>query len=1313
MAPHLTSLVYRLRGLPSYISSHTQAAGLLGWALGQQVASIEICSLATVTVSAWTGTTKTATVMFEEIPQIVQDSPNQDEWTILHPRLVHGLLLDSHFRGMTPLHDVLPPREHKYSCIAISGLSSHPFGSWQPQGGRKEFIWLRDELPQHHPTMRVWVYGYDTNLTDRTSFQSISDLSISLINHLEASDFASPTAPQMLVMAHSLGGIVFKEAISNLARGGEKYTHILHLIRGAILFGVPNLGMEQSHLQNLVQHQPNRSLVKDLALNSPYLLDLDKRFLAHKFNHRMNVIWAYETRTSGVFEVTQDGKICKSANRRILVSKESATSNLISEHANLTIPINKDHSSIVKYHRNDEDCSRVMLKIREIIDGIVASPSGRPGAFDISGPPVAEQQAQPSTVTPSSGPSMSFTFMDIRQDEKIVSSVTAAILVSVLHVPELSERHEAIEARAMHTFEWIFENDELEFTKWLRSGDKLYWIQGKPGSGKSTLMKFIYNDPRTRALLDNWKNSERPIVASFFFHHRGSVLQKSIDGLLRSILAQILRQQPRLADIFNSAIEELVSVSFPLKEQALKTKLQSHAWKQSELWKMLCQILGQKLVKLDICFFFDALDEYDGTPDVIKEFLSDLNQASSSGLTNLKICFSSRSWESFKISFSKHTNFSIHEHTTNDIQAYCYQTLESLEAVAELLGPLVPEITETASGVFLWARLALRDLIQEVEENETTANPESLREKLNRLPKELKDYYGEIVKRCHHSLRMQAYMLLEIVTRSDGILTLSQVSLILASFTSKTVNACRNAIELSRTNEGIEGSEFAHTEKMITNACGGLVEVKGLSYVPQRMWYIQLMHQTVREFVLGPKFKTLFLDSGAKYQHENGHSFLGKFYLTQSMMGVTSTVGMRFSESISPVELARYHLKEAEMTTGKSQLQFINSFTRDQIDATSYTGGRTGWTGWTGPRVTNLPFAQFDFAATGGLHLCLTELIIQYFVTNEEKDAALLRFLSLLGVGDHSHRTNSKDSQSILQLLGLEEGDTPLKFLCNNRVNLISQQPVVRLPPYPEAEGAKIGISSQYPIEGLPFPDPQGTIKKPVKIIEIHDDLLTVFEKLFEEERDAGSDLIALLRSGIMICNPWFTDLVLVSQFFASTDVMIWGRMFVEWSIVFWSTKERAEDTGRISVALAESIINIFNWISSDQKLLINNRAAWKLARRNLLGPNRNSSLYLEVVQKMDVLLSRDNNSPFVNSENSNIQWNRDDRFEHSTRREPEVREPEVREPEVREPERVDEHHPVQEPSRGKKVPKNETISAFKNTLKTRIKGAFTSSRGG
>jgi effector-binding domain-containing protein len=55
------------------------------------------------------------------------------------------------------------------------------------------------------------------------------------------------------------------------------------------------------------------------------------------------------------------------------------------------------------------------------------------------------------------------------------------------------------------------------FTQWLHSQQSLYWITGKPGSGKSTLMKYLYNDPRTLENLELWRKGNQFTMAGFFF----------------------------------------------------------------------------------------------------------------------------------------------------------------------------------------------------------------------------------------------------------------------------------------------------------------------------------------------------------------------------------------------------------------------------------------------------------------------------------------------------------------------------------------------------------------------------------------------------------------------------------------------------------------------------------------------------------------------------------------------------------------------------------------------------------------------------
>jgi hypothetical protein len=96
------------------------------------------------------------------------------------------------------------------------------------------------------------------------------------------------------------------------------------------------------------------------------------------------------------------------------------------------------------------------------------------------------------------------------------------------------------------TFEWLF-TDQVPFTRWLSDDggeyDPVFWITGKPGSGKSTLMRYALEDSRTMSLQPS--NSEaRPIA--YFFHLRGkSLVQKSLRGMLMELLYQVLQEHPR------------------------------------------------------------------------------------------------------------------------------------------------------------------------------------------------------------------------------------------------------------------------------------------------------------------------------------------------------------------------------------------------------------------------------------------------------------------------------------------------------------------------------------------------------------------------------------------------------------------------------------------------------------------------------------------------------------------------------------------------------------------------------------------------
>lgn len=140
-------------------------------------------------------------------------------------------------------------------------------------------------------------------------------------------------------------------------------------------------------------------------------------------------------------------------------------------------------------------------------------------------------------------------------------------ILSSLRAPERDRRLEQINERIGDSFHWAYDDASVGLSKWLQKGTGIFWINGKPASGKSTLMKYLHQDPRTHELLraGGLRTRARLTIASFFFHHRGTNMQKSFEGLLRSLVSQILEQEkalfrllyPILTERYRSSIASL------------------------------------------------------------------------------------------------------------------------------------------------------------------------------------------------------------------------------------------------------------------------------------------------------------------------------------------------------------------------------------------------------------------------------------------------------------------------------------------------------------------------------------------------------------------------------------------------------------------------------------------------------------------------------------------------------------------------------------------------------------------------------------
>jgi hypothetical protein len=327
------------------------------------------------------------------------------------------------------------------------------------------------------------------------------------------------------------------------------------------------------------------------------------------------------------------------------------------------------------------------------------------------------------------------------------------IILEQLRFDEIDYRYDNIHKAHEHTLSWLFGTGEQHspatFHDWLGSDDDLYWISGKPGSGKSTLMKFLSRHPHTIEKLGIWAKQKRLITAEYFFWEAGKSLQKSQEGLLRSLLYEILRQYP---DIIPQAYPNTWRFYFPEgndwrpgvtipKSSGATIPLSVHGLLDT------LEVISNVAMESDSKFLFciDGLDEYEGQANDMIELVRQLIN-----LPNLKLCVSSRPWNEFEREFSKDGPQKLYMQDFNgaDISAYVYDTFAKDENYQELEDRdlngklLLDEIVLSANGVFFWVFLVVRSFQDGLQNGDTASD---LRERLRLLPKDLNKYFDRII----------------------------------------------------------------------------------------------------------------------------------------------------------------------------------------------------------------------------------------------------------------------------------------------------------------------------------------------------------------------------------------------------------------------------------------------------------------------------------------------------------------------------------------------------------------------------------------
>ncbi|KAF7540889.1 hypothetical protein G7054_g1068 [Neopestalotiopsis clavispora] len=420
-----------------------------------------------------------------------------------------------------------------------------------------------------------------------------------------------------------------------------------------------------------------------------------------------------------------------------------------------------------------------------------------------------------------------------------------AILYS-LDYERRTARYEAISEAHRKTFNWLFDDAERKalgaekFLDWIKSSGEVFWISGKPGSGKSTFMKFVADHEQILKAASLWANPSEVIIASHYFWKAGDSMQKDQAGFLQGLLYDVLRQRPHITQIICG---RQWSLSVP------NAHLQR--WTLNDLQQSFETLATHDSLRLKIVLFVDGLDEYEGDHIDLCIFLKYLAKKSS----NIKICAASRPENAFEESFGSDLphRINIHEITRNDILLYARSRLEEhprwthIIKKSQDLQSMCHDIADRARGVFLWVKLVTQSLRDGMTDYNTA---DELKNRLDSLPSDLESLYRHLLSSVdpqYHQKMAETLLLMSDMENYHywEVFAMHEKSYKDAQYAQKITISDMKMGDKESIKEALQQEEEEEEKTILSrhimSRCRGILEIHGKD--------IEWIHRTAHDFI--------------------------------------------------------------------------------------------------------------------------------------------------------------------------------------------------------------------------------------------------------------------------------------------------------------------------------------------------------------------------------------------------------------------------------------------------------------------------------
>ena len=380
------------------------------------------------------------------------------------------------------------------------------------------------------------------------------------------------------------------------------------------------------------------------------------------------------------------------------------------------------------------------------------------------------------------------------------------------------------------------------FRDWLEGSEPVFWIQGKAGSGKSTLMDYISTSDRLSWFLDTPGAEWTPL--RFFFDFRsGTDTANNFEGLLRSLLLQMVEKSPDLVTGLGQSIPQSY------------TPEHTSEWDSRSLQVAFYRALAE--FPTPLCLFIDGLDEYEGELyELVKLFLGISKRCGPQA--RHKVCLASRPEGPLVLGIEVCPGFRMQDYNAQGIVEYVWSMLDSRilpnEQDRRVFSKLV---ARKAEGIFLWARFAVSEVISSFSRGE---NLDELNGRLDEVPLEMNEIYHKVFGRMSPNDRYDARLMFQLTCFAKGSslssndLTLLQLKEAVSVANNRTVDPAheRGSSELHRFRRTLRAKSGGLLEEISMKPSGtslGSEDRIESDIDDPGEFSIRLIHRTVKSYL--------------------------------------------------------------------------------------------------------------------------------------------------------------------------------------------------------------------------------------------------------------------------------------------------------------------------------------------------------------------------------------------------------------------------------------------------------------------------------